>query len=44
MTYHENCTLPEPLLEQVAEQGLDVQPDPASIRSNYAAVYIEVVA
>jgi hypothetical protein len=27
MTYRENCTLPESLLEQVAEQGLGILPD-----------------
>ena len=26
MTYQTNCTLPEELLEQIAQQGLDVLP------------------
>ena len=27
MTYQTDCTLPEELLEQIAEQGLDVLPE-----------------
>jgi hypothetical protein len=27
MTYNPNCTLPDELLEQVADQGLDVLPE-----------------
>ena len=27
MTYQTDCTLPEELLEQIAQQGLDVLPD-----------------
>ncbi|MFN2179567.1 MAG: hypothetical protein ACK2UV_08785 [Candidatus Promineifilaceae bacterium] len=27
MTYQSDCTLPDKLLEQIAEQGLDVLPE-----------------
>ncbi|MFN2138859.1 MAG: hypothetical protein ACK2U5_00145 [Candidatus Promineifilaceae bacterium] len=27
MTYQSDCTLPDELLEQIAEQGLDVLPE-----------------
>lgn len=36
MTYRENCTLPESLLEQVAEQGLSVLPELVRIVINTA--------
>ena len=36
MTYRENCTLPESLLEQVAEQGLDILPELVRIVINTA--------
>ena len=36
MTYRENCTLPESLLEQVAEQGLGVLPELVRIVINTA--------
>ena len=36
MTYRENCTLPESLLEQIAEQGLSVLPELVRIVVNTA--------
>ncbi len=36
MTYRENCTLPESFLEQIAEQGLGVLPEPVGIVINTA--------
>jgi len=36
MTYQTDCTLPDELLEQIADQGLDVLPE--LIRSNINTV------
>ena len=36
MTYQANCTLPESLLEQIAEQGLGVLPELVRIVINKA--------